>query len=182
MKKLILVIALPLILASCAVNRTVPFAGYTYDVEQRIRDRGITLSTPTPPTAAFVRTVRSGNLIFLSGHGPDKPDGTQVTGKVGAEITVEQGQEAARLVGISLLNSFKAEIGNLNKVRRIVKVTGMVNCVPTFTQHSVVINGFSNLMVDIFGDNGKHARSSIGMSSLPNNISVEIEMIVEVAD
>lgn len=149
------------------------------DPEARLKELGITLITPVPPTANFVKAVRVDHFVYLSGHGPDKPGGGQVIGKLGSDLTVEQGKEAARLVGISLLSSLKAEIGDLNKVKRIVKVLGMVNAVPSFEQHSQVMNGFSDLMVQVFGENGKHARSSVGMSSLPANIPVEIEMIVE---
>lgn len=148
------------------------------DPESKLKELGISLITPTAPTASYVKAVRVGNLVYLSGHGPDKPEGGQVTGKVGSDLTVEQGQEAARLVGISLLSSLKREIGDLNKVSRIVKVLGMVNAVPSFERHSQVMNGFSDLMVQVFGENGRHARSSVGMSSLPSNIAVEIEMIV----
>ena len=134
---------------------------------------------PAPSTASILKAVRVGNLVYLSGHGPDKPAGGQVTGKVGADVTLEQAQEAARLTGVSLLGSLKAEIGDLNKVKRIVKVLGMVNCTPDFTQEPAVINGFSDLMVKIWGENGRHARSAVGVNQLPNNIAVEIEMIVE---
>lgn len=149
------------------------------DPENRVKELGIRLTEPAAPTANFLKAVRIGNLVYLSGHGPDKPEGGQVIGKLGSDLTISQGQEAARLVGISLLSSLKKEIGNLNKVKRIVKVLGMVNAVPTFTNHSQVINGFSDLMVQIFGENGKHARSAVGLSSLPANIPVEIEMTVE---
>jgi enamine deaminase RidA (YjgF/YER057c/UK114 family) len=149
------------------------------DPEARIKELGIQLIKPTPPIANYVKAVRVGNLIFLAGHGPDKPEGGMVTGKVGGELTMEQGRDAARLTGISLLSTLKGEIGDLNKVKRIVKVLGMVNAVPTFDKHPQVMNGFSDLMVEVFGENGKHARSSVGVSSLPNNIAVEIEMIVE---
>ena len=149
------------------------------DPEARIKELGIQLIKPTPPIANYVKAVRVGNLIFLAGHGPDKPEGGMVTGKVGGELTMEQGRDAARLTGISLLSTLKGEIGDLNKVKRIVKVLGMVNAVPTFEKHPQVMNGFSDLMVEVFGENGKHARSSVGVSSLPNNIAVEIEMIVE---
>lgn len=149
------------------------------DIENRLKELGIQLNTPIPPTANFLKAVRTGNLVYLSGHGPDKPEGGQVIGKLGTDLTIEQGQQAARLVGISLLSSLKAEIKDLNKVKRIVKVLGMVNAVPTFERHSQVINGFSDLMVEVFGENGRHARSAVGVSSLPNNIPVEIEMIVE---
>jgi enamine deaminase RidA (YjgF/YER057c/UK114 family) len=148
--------------------------------EARIKELGIQLIKPTPPVANYVKAVRVGNLVFLAGHGPDKPEGGQITGKVGGDLTAEQGHDAARLTGISLLSTLKAEIGDLNKVKRIVKVLGMVNAVPTFEKHPQVMNGFSDLMVEVFGENGKHARSSVGVGSLPNNIAVEIEMIVEV--
>jgi enamine deaminase RidA (YjgF/YER057c/UK114 family) len=149
------------------------------DPEARIKELGIQLIKPTPPIANYVKAVRVGNLVFLAGHGPDKSEGGMVTGKVGGELTLEQGRDAARLTCISLLSTLKGEIGDLNKVKRIVKVLGMVNAVPTFDKHPQVINGFSDLMVEVFGENGKHARSSVGVSSLPNNIAVEIEMIVE---
>ena len=152
------------------------------DPEARIKELGIQLIKPTPPIANYVKAVRVGNLVYLSGHGPDKPEGGVVTGKVGSDLTLEQGRDAARLAGISLLSTLKAEIGDLNKVKRIVKVMGMVNSVPTFDKHPAVINGFSDLMVEVFGENGKHARSAVGMASLPNNIAVEIEMIVELKD
>lgn len=152
------------------------------DPETRIKTLGIQLITPTAPIANYVKAVRVGNLVYLSGHGPDKPDGSLVTGKVGSDLTLEQAKEAARLTGISLLSTLKAEIGNLNKVKRIVKVLGMVNAVPAFEQHPQVINGCSDLMVEVFGENGKHARSAVGMASLPKNIAVEIEMIVELKE
>lgn len=154
---------------------------YDYDVEERLAELGIELDDePTPPVANYVPAVRTGNLIFLSGHGPDKPDGSQVIGKVGEDISLEEGQQAARLTGISLLTSLKAEIEDLNKVKRVVKVFGMVNATNDFTEHPQVINGFSDLMVDVFGEKGKHARAAVGMGSLPGNIPVEIDMIVEV--
>ena len=149
------------------------------DPEKNLNELGIHLTEPAAPTANFLKAVRIGKLVYLSGHGPDKPEGGQVTGKLGSDLTIEQGQQAARLVGISLLTSLKKEIGNLNKVKRIVKVLGMVNAVPAFANHSQVINGFSDLMVQVFGLNGKHARSAVGVASLPANIPVEIEMIVE---
>ncbi len=154
-----------------------------YDVEERLAELGIELRAPTPPTANYRRSVRSGNLVFLSGHGPDRPEGGQVHGTMGTgELTLEEGQEAARFTGISLLNSLKAEIGDLNKVKQIVSVMGMVKADPSFTQHSQVMNGFSDLMVEVFGERGKHTRASVGMSSLPGNIPVEISMIVEIEE
>ena len=149
------------------------------DVEARLKELGITLIKPSAPVANYVKAVRVGNLVYLSGHGPDKPDGGLVIGKVGSDLTLEQAKDAARLVGISLLSTLKGEIGDLNKVKRIVKVLGMVNAIPTFEKQPQVINGCSDLMVEVFGENGRHARSSVGVASLPSNIPVEIEMIVE---
>ena len=150
------------------------------DYEQKIKDLGIELFTPPPPVANYVKAVRTGNLVFLAGHGPTKPGGGFVAGKVGSDLTIKEGYDAARLVAIALLSSLKAEIGDLNKVTRIVKVKGMVNATSDFTSHPEVINGCSDLLVEIFGDKGKHARAAVGMGSLPRNISVEIEMVVEV--
>ncbi|MEX2512987.1 MAG: RidA family protein [Cyclobacteriaceae bacterium] len=152
------------------------------DAEQRIEEAGITLIMPNPPTANYLKAKRIGNMVYLAGHGPDRPDGNQVIGKLGSDLSLEEGVEAARFTGISLLSSLKAEIGDLNKVKNIVRAQGMVNADPSFIQHSQVINGFSDLMVEVFGEKGKHARAAIGMSSLPNNIAVEIDMIVEVTD
>ena len=152
------------------------------DYEQKIKDLGIELFTPPPPVANYVKAVRTGNLVFLAGHGPTKPDGGYVTGKVGSDLTIKEGYDVARLVAIALLSSLKAEIGDLNKVKRIVKVKGMVNATNDFTSQPEVINGCSDLLVEIFGDKGEHARAAVGMGSLPRNISVEIEMVVEVED
>lgn len=157
--------------------------GYTQDgPEEKLKSMGIELQTPAPPTANFVRAVRTGNLVYLSGHGPSRGDGTSVQGKLGKDLTISEGQEAARLTGIALLSSLKAEIGDLNKVKRLVKVLGMVNATTDFDQQPQVMNGFSDFMVAVFGEKGKHARSAVGMGSLPNNIAVEIELIVEVED
>lgn len=159
-------------------------AGYaqTTNVDNRLKELGVTLMEPTKPMANYVKAVRTGNLVYLAGHGPSKADGTYITGKVGKDLTVEQGTEAARQTGIALLSTLKAEIGDLNKVKRIVKVLGMVNCTEGFTEQPKVINGFSDLMVQVFGEKGKHARSAVGMYALPQNIAVEIEMIVEIED
>jgi len=148
--------------------------------EQRLKDLGIELYSPAPPVANYVKAVRSGNLVFLAGHGPTRADGSNVTGKVGRDLTLEQGYEAARLAGIAMLSTLRAEIGDLKKVRRIVKVLGFVNCTEAFTDQPKVINGFSDLMVSVFGEKGKHARAAVGTSALPWNIAVEVEMIVEV--
>lgn len=154
----------------------------SYNPEQKLKEMGIEIKPPAPRVSKIVSAVRTGNLVFLSGHGPTRPDGTNVVGKLGDDLTVEQGQEAARYTGIQLLTSLKAEIGDLNKVKRIVKVLGMVNCTPDFAQTPAVINGFTDLMLEVFGEQGKHARSAVGMVSLPNGIAVEIEMIVEIED
>lgn len=185
MYKFIAILLVPLFIFACGQQDTYSDNNneQDYDIEERLEELGIVLDAPTPPTANYRRAVRTGNLVFLAGHGPDKPDGGQVTGTMGTdELTLEEGQEAARLTGISLLNSLKDEIGDLNKVKQIVKVNGMVKAHPSFTQHSQVINGFSDLMVDVFGERGRHARASVGMSSLPGNIPVEIDMIVELKE
>lgn len=155
---------------------------YSYDVEERIRELGIKLGEAYKPVANYVSSVRSGNLVFMSGAGPEKSDGEYVTGKLGDDLTVEEGYEAARLTAIVILSALKDQVGDLNKVERIVKVKGMVNAVPSFTQHPAVINGFSDLMVEIFEERGKHARAAVGMGSLPMNIPCEIEMIVQVSE
>ncbi len=152
------------------------------DFDKRLKDLNIVLAKPSAPLASYVKIVRVGNLIYTAGHGPDKPDGTRVTGRVGDDLTLEQGQEAARLTAISLLSSLKAELGDLNKVKRIVKVLGMVQSTPEFKDQPKVMNAFSDLMVQVFGEKGKHARSAVGMSALPANWAIEIEMVIEVED
>ena len=151
-----------------------------YNPEANLKDLGIQLSTPSAPVANFVNAVRVGNLVFLSGKGPLQPNGEYITGKVGADLTIEDGYGAARMTAINQLSVLKHELGDLSKVKRIVKVLGMVNAASDFTDHPKVINGYSDLMVKVFGNNGKHARAAIGMGSLPGNIAVEIEMIVEI--
>ena len=151
-----------------------------YDPEARLAELGISLPEAGAPVANYVNAVRTGDLIFLAGKGPSKPEGGYITGKLGADLTVEEGYAAARLAAIVQLAVLKAELGNLNKVKRVVKVLGMVNATPEFTDHPEVINGFSDLMVEVFGPKGKHARAAVGMGSLPRNIAVEVEMIVEV--
>ena len=154
----------------------------SYNPEAKLEELGIALSTPSAPVANYVNAVRTGNLIFLAGKGPRKADGENITGKLGSDLTIEEGYEAARITGINQLSVLKAELGNLNKVKRVVKVKGMVNATSEFTDHPKVVNGYSDLMVAVFGDRGKHARAAVGMGSLPSNIAVEIEMIVEVED
>jgi enamine deaminase RidA (YjgF/YER057c/UK114 family) len=150
------------------------------DPEAKLKELGITLPTPQAPVANYVNAVRTGNLLFLAGKGPTGPDGKDVVGKLGRDLTVEQGYQAARFVAINQLAVLKAELGDLKKVRRIVKVLGMVNSDPSFTQQPQVINGYSDLLVAVFGDKGRHARSAVGMATLPNGIAVEVEMIVEI--
>ena len=151
-----------------------------YDPEAKIKELGITLREPTSPVANYVHAVQVGNILYLSGKGPLKADGENITGKLGTDLNIEQGYEAARITGINQLSVLKAELGNLNRVKRIVKVLGMVNAAPEFTDQPKVINGYSDLMVQVFGEIGKHARSAVGMGSLPGNIAVEVEMIVEI--
>lgn len=151
-----------------------------YNPEAKLAELGIELSTPSAPVANYVNAVRTGNLIFLAGKGPKQSNGEYITGKVGEDLSIEEGYYAARVTGINQLSVLKAELGDLSKVKRIVKVLGMVNATPNFTDHPKVVNGFSDLMVQVFGDKGKHARAAVGMGSLPTNIAVEIEMIVEV--
>ncbi len=155
---------------------------FAQDAEKKLTELKIELLKPTPPIGTYVKAVRVGNLIFLSGHGPTKADGTFMTGKVGKDATLEQGFIAARQTAISLLSTLKAEIGDLNKLKRIVKVLGMVNCTEDFTDQPKVMNGFSDLMVSLFGQKGLHARSSVGVNALPANMTIEIEMIVEVSE
>lgn len=151
------------------------------DIEARLDALGITLPEMPTPVANYVQAVRAGNLVFLAGHGPLKPEGGYVTGKVGVDLTLEEGYEAARLTAIALLSSLKNEIGDLDRVKRIVRVFGMVNAPDGFTDHPRVINGCSDLLVELFGAaRGKHARAAVGMNSLPIGIAVEIEMVVEV--
>ena len=149
--------------------------------EQRLRERGIELPRVSAPVANYVPHVRTGNLVFLAGTGPTKPDGTFITGKVGKDVTVEEAYGHARLTGLALLAMLRAAAGSLDNVTRAVKVLGMVNCVPEFTDHPKIINGCSDLFVEVFGDRGRHARSAVGMGSLPFNIPVEIEAVFEVA-
>ena len=165
-----------------AQNGTAQAQKNIVDVEQRLKELGIELQTPAPPVANYVNSVRSGNLVFLAGHGPQRPDGSWMRGKVGRDMSLEDARDAARLTAINLLSSLRAEIGNLNKVKRVVKVSGMVNSDESFTDQPKVINGCSDLLVSVFGDRGRHARAAVGMASLPFGIPVEIEMIVEIEE
>jgi enamine deaminase RidA (YjgF/YER057c/UK114 family) len=160
----------------------ISLAGSAQTPEEKLLQMGITLPPAPNPAANYVNAVRTDNLLFLAGKGPTTPDGKFITGKVGIELTVEQGYEAARSVAINQIAVLKHELGDLSKVKRIVKVLGMINTTTDFTDHSKVMNGYSDMMVAVFGEAGKHARSSVGMISLPFGIAVEVEMIVEVED
>ncbi len=151
-----------------------------YNPESKLLDLNIVLRNQGTPVANYVHAVRTGNLVYLAGKGPKQANGENIVGKLGEELTIEEGYAAARETAINQLSVLKAELGNLNKVKRVVQVKGMVNAVPGFTDHSKVINGYSDLMVAVFGDAGKHARAAVGMGSLPGNMAVEVEMIVEV--
>src|SRR5712692_1612557 len=140
-------------------------------IEQKLKELGFDVDEPGAPAAGnYVGAVQVGNLLFVSGHGPHSGGQIAVRGRVGADLTLEQGYDAARLVAVACLRSVKRAIGDLDKVKRVVKVLGMVMCV----------NGFSDLLVELYGENGRHARSAVGMQQLPNNIPVEVEMILEV--
>ena len=150
-------------------------------IEARLGDLGITLPDAPAPLANYVGAVQSGNQVFLSGAGPRTDAGYIYPGKLGRDVTTEQGAEAARVCGLNLLANLKAAIGDLDRVTRIVKVAGMVNCVPDFPDLPQVLNGCSDLLVEVFGEKGKHARAVIGVAQLPLSFPVEIEMVVEVA-
>lgn len=168
----------PILLAAVALNLTSLDAGET--PEARLEALGLELPTVSPSIANYVGVVQSGNLLFLSGHLPRLGSGNVITGKLGQDLEVKDGYEAARLSGIALLATMKAHLGDLSRVKRVVKVFGMVNATPDFVDHSKVINGCSDLMVDVFGDKGRHARAASGFASLPVGACVEIEMIVEI--
>ena len=144
----------------------------------RLKALGITLPPVPPPIANFVTHVAEGNLLFLSGQGPTESDGRRFTGKVGADVSIEQAYVHARLTGINLISVIHEALGDLGRVTRIVKLLGMVNATPDFADHPAVINGCSDLMNAVFGDKGVHARSAVGFGSLPNQITVEIEAVV----
>lgn len=152
------------------------------NVERKLSEMGYVLPDPPSPLANYIPGYRSGNLVFLSGVGPRSSNGDSITGRLGKDLTVEQGYEAAKLCGLNLLANLKLIIGDLDKVDHIVKVLGMVNSAPDFGQQPDVINGCSDLLVGAFAEKGKHGRSAVGMNAVPHGIAVEIEMIVEVRD
>ncbi len=149
--------------------------------EDRLREMGLTLPTVATPAANYVPFKRDGHVIYLSGQGPRKPDGTLHLGKVGRDVTIEQAYEHARLVGLGLLAAAKLAAGSLDKIE-VLKLLGMVNAVPEFTDQPKVINGCSDLLVAVLGERGRHARSAVGLGSLPNGMTVEIEAVMRVVD
>jgi len=153
------------------------------DAEARLKDLGIALPPPPTPIGNYVAGVRVGDLLFMSGCGPRRSDGSAITGKLGTDLSVDEGYAAARVVGLNMLANIRSAIGSLNRVERVVKVLGMVNSAPHFDQMPKVINGFSDLFVEIFGaERGRGARSAVGMAALPNQIAVEVEMVLQVSD
>ncbi|MDE2937805.1 MAG: RidA family protein [Chloroflexota bacterium] len=154
------------------------------EIEKKLNEMGYQLTEPRGSAVGnFVPAVRTGNLVYTAGTGPGLPDGGLLhVGKLGAEISIEQGYDCARLTMLNLLSNLKGEIGDLDKVKRVVKLLCMVNAAPQFTQTPQVANGASDLLVELFGEKGRHARSAVGMSTLPGNMPIEIEMIVEVED
>ncbi len=150
--------------------------------EKRLQQLHITLPTPPKPVAKYKPAVLAGNILYVSGHGPAKlNDKTPMSGRVGADLTTEQGKESARAVGVNILATVRATLGSLDKVKRLVKTLGMVNCTADYKEQPQVINGFSELMAEVFGeDAGVGARSAVGMGSLPMQIPVEVECIFEV--
>ncbi len=148
--------------------------------EARLRQLGIVLPNVPAPVANYVPYRLAGNLLFLSGQGPRDEKGNTLSGKVGAEISVEEAYKRARLIGLGLLAATRQALGSLDRVEAVLKVLGMVNAVPDFKDHPKVINGCSDLFVEVLGEAGKHARSAVGMGSLPNQISVEIEAVLAV--
>ena len=160
-------------------NLFLAFLSNAQTPEENLKSLNITLPQLTSPVANYVHAVRVGNLLFLAGKGPQQ-NGAYVKGKLGKELSVEQGKEASRLVALMQIAVLKKELGDLSKVKRIIKANGFVNCIDTFTEHAKVINGFSDLMEQVFGEKGRHARTSVGVNSLPFNMAVEIEFVVEV--
>jgi len=151
-------------------------------IEGKLREMGLELPEIPKPIANYVPAVKAGNLLFISGHGPQKDIGRLSTGKVGRDLTLEEGYEAAKNVALRLLSTIKDTVDDLDKVKRIVKLVGFVNCTEDFTDQPKVVNGASDLFVEVFGEHGIHARSAVGMYQLPGGIPVEIELIVEVED
>lgn len=179
MKHKLITVLFSLLFLGCNTQNT---SDSSFDPELRLKELGIVLPETSSPVANYVNTVASGNLLYVSGKGPLKSDGTYIEGKVGKDLTPEEVYQAARLTGINLIATIKSAIGDLRKVKRIIRVTGMVNAVPEFSEHPKVINGCSDLLVQVFGERGRHTRAAVGMGSLPSNIAVEIDLILELED
>jgi len=150
--------------------------------DARLAELNLTLPPAPKPVATYLTAVRVGNLLYVSGHGPLRLDGTMHLGKLGAGLGLEAGRDAARQTGLALLATVRANLGTLDRVVRLVKVLGLVNSDPDFNDHPKVINGFSDLMVEVFGDAGKAARSAFGVAALPGGMATEVEAIFEVKD
>ena len=150
-------------------------------VEDKLNAMGLTVPVPPPPGGNYIPARRTGNVVFLSGVTPSRPDGTAFKGKLGRDLTVEEGYAAAQNCALKLLANLKKEIGDLDNVTKVIKLLGMVNSDPDFTQPPAVVNGCSDLLVEVLGEKGRHARSAVGLATLPGGVAVEIEMIVEVA-
>jgi len=148
--------------------------------EEKLKELGIELNSPPSPVANYIPVQQTGNLIYLSGQGPRDKSGNFITGKVGEDISADEAYELAKNTAINLISVMKSYLGSLDRIEKIVKVLGMVNSIPDFKDHPKVINGCSDFFVEVFGEKGRHARSAVGMGSLPNNMAVEIEIIVEV--
>lgn len=161
------------LLIAFALILSFPFLANAQTPEEKLKAMGLEIPEVSLPIANYVKWKQVGNLLYLSGGGP------KVYGKVGAELTVEEGYQAARETGLEVIAVLKAATGDLSRIKQFVKVLGLVNSAPDFTAHPKVINGFSDLMVEVFGEKGKHARSAVGVAALPNNMAVEIEVIVE---
>ncbi|MGE0697960.1 MAG: RidA family protein [Hyphomicrobiaceae bacterium] len=150
--------------------------------EQKVKELGLVLPPVPKPVGNYVGGVRTGNLLYMSGCGPRLPDGSLIKGKLGKTMTVEQGYEAARVVGLNMLANIRGQLGSLDKVKRVVKVLGMVNADPDFEDPPKVMNGFSDLFAEVFGEAGRGARSAVGLATLPFKMAVEVEMVLEVED
>jgi len=151
-------------------------------IDDRLSELGVVLPNASPPAGLYTGAVKTGSLLYTAGAGPVRADGSFVTGKVGRDVDVDGAREAARLTGLQLLAVMKAELGTLDRVARIVKILGMVNCAPGFNNTPAVIDGCSELLIQVFGEAGRAARSAVGMAELPSDIAVEIELIAEVSD
>ena len=152
------------------------------NIEKRLEELGIELPPPATPVANYVTTVHTGNLVFTSGHGPGDGEGKIYKSQLGTDATIENGYESARQVALGLISTLKHALGDLDRIKRVVKVVGFVNSSADFIDQPAVVNGASDLFVEVFGDKGKHARSAVGMSQLPGGIPVEVEMVVEIED